>query len=74
MYFSTFEEFLRNGRDLLAKGPVAMIFAEDEVELDTTLRHHRDAGFAQVLLFAPDAFIVPDDLKDLPQPQDLKRM
>ncbi|MCA1337225.1 glycosyltransferase family 2 protein [Pseudooceanicola marinus] len=67
MYFSTFEEFLRNGRDLLAKGPVAMIFAEDEVELDTTLRHHRDAGFAQVLLFAPDAFTVPDDLKDLPR-------
>ena len=67
MYFSTFEELLRSGRDLLAKGPVAMIFAEDEVELDTTLRHHRDAGFAQVLLFAPDAFIVPDDLKDLPR-------
>lgn len=63
MQFDGLDSFLRQGRDLLAKGPIAMVFAEDQVELDTTLRHHRDAGFRQVLLFAPDAFALPDDLK-----------
>lgn len=62
VYFDSLATFLRTGQPLLAIGPVAMIFAEDEVELDATLRHHRDAGFAQVLLFAPDAFELADDL------------
>ena len=62
MQFDSLQTFLRRGRDLLARGPVAMVFAEDEVELDSTLRHHRDAGFKQVLLFAPDAFGLAADL------------
>ena len=36
-----------------ASGPVALIMAEDEVELEATLRHHLKAGFDQVILFAP---------------------
>lgn len=43
-------------RQALTQGPIAMIFAEDEVEIETTIRHHIKAGFAQVLVFAPDAF------------------
>ncbi|WP_010139069.1 glycosyltransferase family 2 protein [Oceanicola sp. S124] len=62
MQFNSLPTFLRQGRDLLARGPVAMVFAEDEVELDSTLRHHRDAGFAEVVLFAPDSFALPADL------------
>ncbi|MFU8777614.1 MAG: glycosyltransferase family 2 protein [Roseovarius sp.] len=58
--------FLANPGKALAKGPIAMVFAEDEAELDSTLRHHLDAGFASVLLFAPDAFALARDVTVAP--------
>lgn len=63
MYFDSLQSFTARSRPILAKGPIAMIFAEDEVELDATLRHHREAGFVQLLLFAPDAFKLAEDLE-----------
>lgn len=46
---------------LRAKGPLAMVFDEDGIELTGTLRHHLNLGFATVALFteAPDA-VAPD--------------
>jgi hypothetical protein len=55
---------LKDGKALLAKGPIALIFAEDNVELDTTLRHQRQLGFTQVFLFAPAVFTLPKDIED----------
>ena len=49
MTFSSLSEFLSAGRKTLAKGPIAIILMEDEVEVDSTLRHHLDAGFRQVV-------------------------
>lgn len=46
------------------KGPLAIIMAEDPVEVDTTLRHHIQAGFRDVLLLAPDAIAVAPELQD----------
>ena len=40
-----------------------MVFAEDPVEVDTTLRHHIAAGFREVVLLAPDGIVVPPDLE-----------
>lgn len=55
MRYDGLEAFLVEGRGALAKGPVAVILAEDEVEVETTLRHHLAAGFVEVLLLAhPD--------------------
>jgi len=62
MRYSGLEDFLTNGADALAKGPVAMVFAEDEVELATTLRHHQQIGFAQVLAFLAPSFVLPEEL------------
>ncbi len=56
MKYDGIDDFLKNGTTALAKGPVAMVFVEDDVEIDTTLRHHQQAGFAEVLVFMPDAF------------------
>ena len=54
-------DFLANPGKALAKGPVAMVFAEDETELNSTLRHHLDSGFKSVLAFLPDNFdLAPD--------------
>ncbi|MBT9384605.1 glycosyltransferase family 2 protein [Pseudooceanicola sp. CBS1P-1] len=60
MQFDSTGEFLRRaGATALARGPVAMIFAEDGVELLQTLRHHRRLGFRKILLFAPPGLPVP---------------
>ncbi len=55
------KDFLAEPGKALAKGPVAMVFAEDQTELDSTLRHHLDSGFKSVLVFLPDNFdLAPD--------------
>ena len=46
------------------KGPLAIIMAEDPIEVDTTLRHHIQAGFRDVLLLAPEAIAVAPELQD----------
>ncbi|OWU70549.1 glycosyltransferase family 2 protein [Marinibacterium profundimaris] len=61
MYYGSFEDFL-NKPDRWAVGPLAMIFVEDEVEIDTTLRHHRDCGFRTIVAFMPDDYPSAPDL------------
>lgn len=41
-----------------------MIFVEDLIEVDTTLRHHLDLGFREILLFAPPELTLPRDLSE----------
>ena len=62
MQYDSLQDFLKTGSDALAKGPIALIFAEDEIELATTLRHHRHCGFKQVLCFVNDRYDMPGDL------------
>ncbi|MFT4961203.1 MAG: hypothetical protein ACI92Z_002291 [Paracoccaceae bacterium] len=64
MKYASLDDFLKQGQKALAKEPVALIFVEDDVELDTTARHHLDCGFASVLMLMPDAFDLPDDLAE----------
>jgi len=64
MQYSGIKDFLSKGRDALAKGPVAMIFVEDEVEIDSTIRHHIEIGFKPVLVFMPAAFSLAGDTTD----------
>jgi hypothetical protein len=42
--------FLATARPVLARGPVAIIMAEDGTEVDTTIRHHLAAGFKAATL------------------------
>lgn len=62
--FSSVESFLKDGAGFVAKGPIALVFAEDETELDTTLRHHQQLGFHRVIGFMPPHFSLPPDLTD----------
>lgn len=62
MQFTTLHAFLSAKPAAFVKGPSAMIFAEDEVELDSTLRHHYESGFKAVVLFAPRRFKVARDI------------
>ncbi|MGJ8611467.1 MAG: hypothetical protein ACSHWY_10245, partial [Octadecabacter sp.] len=57
--------FVKTGAPKLKKGPVALIFAEDEVELDATIRHHLSAGFKHTIVFAMPEFAIAEDVADL---------
>ena len=60
MDYKSLDDFLRDGRAALAKGPVAMVFVEDDVEVASTVRHHLSAGFREVLVFAKDYPALPE--------------
>jgi hypothetical protein len=62
MQYASLDQFLTDGRAALAKGPVAVILAEDAVEVETTLQHHLDAGFGLVLLLADEAIAVSPEV------------
>lgn len=65
MQYKHLTEFLTSNAMALQQGPIAMIFVEDEIEIASTLRHHKEIGFATVLAFIPDVFDLPPDLKDV---------
>lgn len=61
MRHKTLAAFLNASRDTLAKGPIALIMAEDVVEVDSSLLHHLDRGFRCVVLLAhPEIAIRPE--------------
>lgn len=57
-------EFLRRARGVLARGPVAVVLAEDAVEVRSTLHHLRAAGFRETLLLAHPKLMLPEDTED----------
>jgi hypothetical protein len=63
--YPSLSDFIAKGAAILARGPIALIMAEDPVEVDTTIRHHLNAGFRAVILLAPDALAVPAELAEL---------
>jgi len=62
MRYSSLKDFLARSGKVLAKGPIALIFVEDEVEVASTLRHHLGSGFAAVIVFMPPGFVLPEEL------------
>ena len=64
MFYDDLDDFLKRGTGVLTRGPIALVFAEDSVELDTTLRHHRHCGFRSVILFGAADLPLPADLTD----------
>lgn len=64
MQYPSLDAFVARGKAELAKGPVALIFVEDDVELDSTLRHHVDLGFRRVIAFMPAAFALAADVAE----------
>lgn len=64
MAYPSLDTFLKLNRSVLAKGPVALIFIEDDIEVATTLRHHLQCGFRTVLALMPDDFGLPADITD----------
>ena len=64
MSYRSVQDYLDKTATKPAKGPLAMIFVEDEVEIGTTLRHHLESGFGTVVALMPDDFSIPADAAD----------
>jgi hypothetical protein len=60
--YADMKEFLAKATAVLVRGPVAVIMAEDLVEVDTTIRHHLNAGFRSIVLCAPAQLALPADV------------
>jgi hypothetical protein len=64
MHYNSLDQFLAEGKAALAKGPIALILVEDDIEIDTTLRHHQQLGFASVIAFMPESFSMARDVAE----------
>ncbi|MFV2051549.1 hypothetical protein [Aliiroseovarius sp. YM-037] len=64
MTYKDLNDFLRQSGDALSKGPIALIFVEDEIEVESTIRHHVKLGFKTVLVFAPAGFALAEPPND----------
>jgi hypothetical protein len=64
MIYDGLAQFLDRGKAALAKGPVALIFVEDLIEVETTIRHHQLAGFRETVVFAPPELRLPALMED----------
>ncbi|KIN75786.1 hypothetical protein [Sulfitobacter mediterraneus] len=64
MHHSSLDELIKDAPEALAKGPVAVIMVEDNVEIDTSLRHHQQAGFKTIIALMPPEFDLPRDLSE----------
>jgi len=61
-HFPSLDAFLSKPDTALGKGPIAIVLAEDAVELASTLRHAQDRGFKSVLGLMPASFELPRDV------------
>lgn len=63
-HFHDLSDFSRAYRQAVPSGPVALIMAEDDVEIESSVRHHQALGFGQVVVFADAAIALPDTIAD----------
>ena len=63
MKYASLEQFVTQAALAPSNGPLAVVMAEDGVEVDTTLQHNLDMGFAQVVLLAHDGIALDPALE-----------
>ena len=61
MQFSGLDDLVKSPAITGAKGPVAAIIAEDDVEVEATIQHHAKQGFKVIILFAPAELPLDED-------------
>ncbi len=72
MRYSNLATFLAQKRDALTIGPIAIIMAEDPVEVESTLLHHLDIGFRTVLLLANPEITIAQTIEEKVQRIDFE--
>ena len=61
--YASLDDFFKSGKNHLQKGPIALIFAEDEVELASTILHHSKLGFVEIIIFTKAMPTLPSEIK-----------
>ncbi|WP_340237880.1 glycosyltransferase family 2 protein [Sulfitobacter pontiacus] len=64
MQYRSLDHFISDSKAVLSKGPIALIMVEDAIEIETTLRHHQQLGFATVVAFMPASFALARDVSE----------
>ena len=64
MQYRSLHHFISDSKAVLSKGPIALIMVEDAIEIETTLRHHQQLGFATVVAFMPASFALARDVAE----------
>ncbi|MEP3675071.1 glycosyltransferase family 2 protein [Sulfitobacter sp.] len=64
MHYTSLTQFISDQNAALAKGPIAVVLVEDDVEINTTLRHNLQLGFKHVIALMPAQFTLPRDLQE----------
>ena len=64
MQYRSLDHFISDSKAVLSKGPIALIMVEDAIEIETTLRHHQQLGFATVVAFMPASFALARDVAE----------
>jgi hypothetical protein len=64
MRYPSLSALLNARAGTLAKGPLSLVMAEDEVEIDSTLAHQLKCGFRDVILLAPPGVEVTPEHED----------
>lgn len=62
MRFETIDKLVATMGALKGKGTLAVVLVEDEIEIDTTLRHNQQLGFDQIVALMPAEFDLARDL------------
>jgi hypothetical protein len=64
MRYTGISELLAQSPKSVSKGPISLVFAEDDVEIDSTLRHNLQLGFKAVIVFMLPEFALAADVQD----------
>lgn len=64
MDYTSLNNFFKLGKGHLKKGPIALIFAEDEKELASTIIHHAKLGFAKIIVFSKSIPVLPTSVEN----------
>jgi hypothetical protein len=62
MTFASLRAFLAEGAGVLARGPVALVFVEDRVEIASTVTHHATIGFREIVVLHPAEIAPPPEV------------
>ena len=63
MQYQSIDQLIQTLADKPLKGPIALVMVEDDVEIESTLRHHIKVGFSEIIVLMPRYFDLPDDLE-----------
>ncbi|ADO41897.1 hypothetical protein [Ketogulonicigenium vulgare] len=65
MRYASVDHFLTGASAVLAKGPIGIIYADDNIEIDSTISHHLARGPKVLIVFGHKSFVIAPELSDL---------